>query len=340
MSVARVDSISLGVNTRAGSDHARAMPALDTRRRCVYATNREKDRLLMSAAKDASRIISFQGVHGAYSDLACRKAYPDRETLPCPTFEDAMGAVEEGLAFLVMIPVENSVAGRVAEIHQILPFTDLHIVAEHFQRVNHQLLAPKGATVERLKRVHSHVHALTQCRELIRDLGLEAVVAADTAGAAAEIAKRGDESEAAIASSLAGEIYGLQTLRSNIEDAEHNMTRFLVLAREPIDPDPTKGQVMTSFVFRVRNVSAAVYKALGGFATNNVNMTRLESYMIGDGFTQAQFYADIEGHPEETAPRLAFEELAFFSHEVKILGTYYAHSYRRGGKFRDNEGNG
>lgn len=292
----------------------------------------------MSANQDPSRVIAFQGVHGAYSDLACREVYPDRETLPCPTFEDAMRAVEEGLSSLVMIPVENSVAGRVAEIHQILPFTDLHIVAEHFQRVNHQLLAPKGATVEGLRRVHSHVHALTQCRKLIRALGVEAVVAADTAGAAAEIAAQGDGSDAAIASSLAGDIYGLDTLRSNIEDAEHNTTRFLVLALEPVDPDPAKGKVMTSFVFHVRNVPAAVYKALGGFATNDVNMTRLESYMIGDGFSQAQFYADIEGHPEEAAPRLAFEELAFFSREVKILGTYYAHPYRRGIRIRGNDG--
>jgi prephenate dehydratase len=242
----------------------------------------------MAETRDPGRTVAFQGVPGAYSDLACRVVYPDMVTLPCASFEDAFAAVEEGRAELAMIPIENSVAGRVAEIHQLLPHTGLHIVAEHFQRVNHHLLALRGASVDGLETVHSHVHALSQCRTLIRELGLTPVVHADTAGAAADVAAGGDSSAAAIASALAGEIYGLETVRSNIEDAEHNTTRFLVLAREPIDPDPKKGPVMTSFVFHVRNVPAAVYKALGGFATNGVNMTRLESYMIGGNFTSAQ----------------------------------------------------
>lgn len=284
----------------------------------------------MPERPDASRTIAFQGELGAYSDLACRVVYPEMQTLPCPSFEDVFAAVEEGEAALAMIPIENSVAGRVAEIHQLLPHTGLHIVAEHFQRVNHHLLALPGVELDELKTVHSHVHALSQCRNFIRKRGLKPVVHADTAAAAAEVVQNADRQAAAIASALAGEIYGLATLRSNIEDAEHNTTRFLVLAREAIDPDPERGPVITSFVFRVRNVPAAVYKALGGFATNGVNMTKLESYMIGGEFTSAQFYADVEGHPEQTNVRLALEELDFFSREVKIVGVYYAHPFRYG----------
>lgn len=284
----------------------------------------------MPERPDASRTIAFQGELGAYSDLACRVVHAEMQTLPCPSFEDVFAAVEEGEAALAMIPIENSVAGRVAEIHQLLPHTGLHIVAEHFQRVNHHLLALPGVELDELKTVHSHVHALSQCRNFIRKRGLKPVVHADTAAAAAEVVQKADRQAAAIASALAGEIYGLATLRSNIEDAEHNTTRFLVLAREAIDPDPEQGPVITSFVFRVRNVPAAVYKALGGFATNGVNMTKLESYMIGGEFTSAQFYADVEGHPEQTSVRLALEELDFFSREVKIVGVYYAHPFRYG----------
>lgn len=272
--------------------------------------------------------IAFQGSLGAYSHLSCRKAYPDMTPLPCASFEDAFAAVREGRARLAMIPIENSVAGRVADIHHLMPHSGLHIVAEHFQPVNHHLLAPKGATLDGIRTVRSHVHALSQCRDLIRERGLVAEVRADTAAAAAEVAREGDASVAAIASELAGEIYGLESLAVNIEDAEHNTTRFVVLAREPIDPDPKAGPVVTTFVFRVRNVPAALYKALGGFATNGINMTKLESYQIGGRFVAAQFYADVEGHPEERGLRLALEELDFFSREVRILGVYPAHPYR------------
>ncbi len=274
-------------------------------------------------------IIAFQGLSGAYSDLACRESHPDLETLPCPSFEDTFGAVEDGRARLAMIPVDNSVAGRVADIHHLLPKSGLQIVAEHFQRVNHHLLAPKGATVESVEEVHSHVHALGQCRDLIAELGVAPVVRADTAGAAKDVAAMGDPTKAAIASALAGEIYGLESLRSNIEDSEHNTTRFLIMAREPIDPDPAAGPVITTFVFRVRSVPAALYKALGGFATNGVNLTKLESYLVGERFTVAQFHADVEGHPSQKNVRLAFEELGFFSREVTILGVYPAHPFRR-----------
>jgi prephenate dehydratase len=272
--------------------------------------------------------IAFQGLPGAYSDLACRDAYPEWETLPCPSFEEVFQAVEKKRATLAMIPIENSIAGRVADIHQLLPHTGLHIVAEHFQRVNHVLLAAKGASLETIRSVHSHVHALSQCRRQIRELGLLPVVHADTAGAAQAVAEKGDPAEAAIASRLAGEIYGLETLRTDIEDAGHNTTRFLVLASEPQPTDPAQGPVITSFIFRVRNVPAALYKALGGFATNGINMTKIESYM-GANFSATRFYADVDGHPSNRNLRLALEELGFFSHEVKILGVYPAHPFRR-----------
>jgi prephenate dehydratase len=276
----------------------------------------------------AAKVIAFQGLPGAYSDLSCREAYPDLTTLPCGSFADTFAAVTEGRARLAMIPIENSVAGRVADIHQLLPDSGLHIVGEHFQRVRHQLLAPKGTSLKTLKTVHSHVHALSQCRKLIARLKLRPIVHVDTAGAAAEVAHANDKTRAAIASELAARIYGLDTLIAGIEDEAHNTTRFIVLAREPINPDPGEDQLVTSFVFNVRNVPAALYKALGGFATNGVNMTKLESYMVGGAFTATRFYADIEGHPRQRGVALALEELRFFSREMKILGTYRAHPYR------------
>ncbi len=277
-----------------------------------------------------SNVIAFQGFSGAYSDLACRTVFPAMTTLPCATFEDAFAAVREGRAALAMIPVENSLAGRVADNHHLLPEGGLHIIGEHFQRVNHQLLAPRGATLEGLRTVRSHIQALSQCRAMIRALGLDPINHADTAGAAAEIARLGDPRHAAIASSLAAETYGLDILKSGIEDAEHNTTRFLIMAREPKVPPhgPDAGRIMTTFVFRVRSVPAALYKALGGFATNGVNMTKLESYMLGGRFTSVQFYADVEGHPDERPLRLALEELDFFAREVKILGVYPANPFR------------
>ena len=275
-----------------------------------------------------STSIAFQGSLGAYSDLSCRTVFPERKTMPCATFEDVFAAVHEGAAEYGMIPVENSVAGRVADNHHLLPQGGLHIIGEHFQRVNHQLLAPPGATLDTIKVVRSHIQALSQCRKVTRALGLREIPHADTAGAAKEIAERGDITEAAIASELAGQIYGLKTLKQGIEDAEHNTTRFLVMAREPIQPPPHSGPIVTTFVFRVRSVPAALYKAMGGFATNGVNLTKLESYMVDGRFTAAQFYVDVEGHPEERPLRLALEELEFFAREVKILGVYPANPFR------------
>ena len=279
---------------------------------------------------DPALTIAFQGAPGAYSDLACRTAQPAMTTLPCATFEEAFAAVREGRAALAMIPIDNSVAGRVADIHHLLPESGLHIVGEHFQQVVHHLLAPKGATIAGLKTVHSHVHALPQCRRIIAELGLKAIVHADTAGAAADVAARNNFSESAIASELAGQIYGLVSLRADVADLKNNTTRFVVMRLEPLDPDPAAGPVITSFVFRVRSVPAALYKALGGFATNGVNITKLESYIVDGGFTVAQFYADIDGHPDQRPVRLALEELSFFSREVRILGVYPASPSRFG----------
>ncbi|HET8727287.1 MAG TPA: prephenate dehydratase [Alphaproteobacteria bacterium] len=272
--------------------------------------------------------ISFQGWPGANSDMACRQVFPAMKTLPCASFEETIAAVRDGRARLAMIPIENSVAGRVADIHHLLPDSGLYIVQEHFQRVNHQLLALRGGTLDRIRTVHSHVQALGQCRTLIRTLGLQPMIHADTAGAAKMVAEGDDPTKAAIASSLAAETYGLEILRSDIEDAEHNTTRFVVMAREPNWPKPGSGPTITSFVFEVRSVPAALYKALGGFATNGVNMTKLESYMIGGFFTQTRFYADVEGHPDDQALRYAFEELEFFSRHFRIMGVYPAHPFR------------
>jgi prephenate dehydratase len=248
--------------------------------------------------------------------------------LPTAAFEDTFAAVSTGKAKLAMIPIENSVAGRVADIHRIMPDSGLHITGERFLRVNHHLLAPKGATLKSIKRVHSHVHALGQCGRFLRQHGLEAVVHADTAGAAADIAALGDPTQAAIASELAGEVYGLKSIRANIEDAEHNTTRFVVMSKKPMRVKRGDVPVVTSFVFQVRNVPAALYKAMGGFATNGINMTKLESYMVGGDFVATQFYADVEGDPRDTSLKLALEELGFFTHKVTILGTYPADSFR------------
>jgi prephenate dehydratase len=281
----------------------------------------------MTESPDPSRAIAFQGEPGAYSHIACRSAYPGMLPLPCATFEDTFSAVREGRARFAMIPIDNSVAGRVADVHHLMPYAGLHIIGEHYERICHHLLAVPGASLDTITTVKSHVHALGQCRNLIRQLGLKVIVGVDTAGAAAEVAAKGDPTLAAIASELAAESYGLVSLQANIEDAAHNTTRFVVLAREAMEPNPNQPCV-TTFVFRVRNVPAALYKALGGFSTNGVNITKLESYLVGGEFVAAQFYMDVEGHPSQRSLRLALEELDFFSHEVRILGVYPQHPFR------------
>ena len=275
-----------------------------------------------------SGIIAFQGVPGAYSDLACRAAFPAMTTLPCESFETAIDAVRDNRVALAMLPCENSLAGRVPDIHHLLPESGLFVVGEHFQRVEHCLLGIKGSTIADLKRAHSHTVALGQVRRILRDLGLTPVIEADTAGSAELVAKWGRKEEAAIASSLAAEIYGLDILRSNVEDAAHNTTRFYIMSKRPVTPEATVPNLLTTFVFRVRNVPAALYKGLGGFATNGVNMTKLESYMMGGEFAATQFLCDVDGHPEQPALRRALEELSFFSSEVRVLGVYPAAPFR------------
>jgi prephenate dehydratase len=277
----------------------------------------------------AKKKIAFQGEPGAYSHLACIEALPEMEPVAYESFDDAFGAVASGEASLAMIPIENSLGGRVADIHHLLPESSLYIVDEHFQAVQHCLLAPGGASLEGLKRIESHTQALAQCRNLIRELGVEVLHSADTAGAAKDVAERGDTGVAAIASSLAGEIYELETLRTRIEDRLGNTTRFVIMSRNRMEPDPHDGPCMTSFVFQVRSVPASLYKSLGGFATNGVNITKLESYIIDASFTVAQFYAEIEGHPAERRVDLALDELQFFSTKLKVLGTYPQHRFRR-----------
>jgi prephenate dehydratase len=276
----------------------------------------------------ADHVIAYQGEPGANSHIACKEMFPDWEPLPCATFEDAFAAISDGAARLGMIPIENSIAGRVADIHSILPHSGLHIVGEFFLPIHFQLLTVKGGSLATIKSVYSHVHALGQCRKIIRKLGLKPVITGDTAGSARVVAECMDPARASLATTLAGEIYGLETLMRDVEDEAHNTTRFVVLSREPDWAPPRNGPTVTTFVFRVRNVPAALYKALGGFATNGVNMSKLESYMVGGEFSATQFLADVDGHPADPPLARALEELEFFSREMKILGVYPAHPYR------------
>ena len=274
--------------------------------------------------------IAFQGEFGANSDMACRDMYPEMEPLPSATFEDAFTAVESGAADLAMIPIENTIAGRVADIHHILPESSLHIVGEYFMPIHFQLMVLPDAEFADIQSVHSHIHALGQCRKIVRENRWKPMVAGDTAGAAKLVAEKGDPTMAAFAPRLAAELYGLKIIAENVEDTETNVTRFVVLSREPAwaerrAPDDL---MVTTFIFRVRNLPAALYKAMGGFATNGVNMTKLESYQLGGKFFATQFYADVQGHPDDPGLARALEELAFFSREIKILGVYPAHPFR------------
>ena len=266
--------------------------------------------------------IAFQGELGAYSHQACREVYPEMEPLPCAIFEDAIAAVTNGDADLAMLPVENSLYGRVPDIHSLLPESDLYIIAEHFVPVRISLFGVPGATIDDITSAQSHMVLLGQCRKFMKEHNIAPVTGADTAGSAMAVAEAGDKSQGALASALAGEIYGLTPLATDIQDAAHNATRFLVMSPRRIEADPRQGRTMTTFVFQVRNVPAALYKAMGGFATNSVNMVKLESYMVGGSFTATQFYADIEGHPEHDNVKLAMEELGFFTSMLKVLGVY------------------
>ncbi|MBF9046002.1 prephenate dehydratase [Rhodobacterales bacterium LSUCC0031] len=271
--------------------------------------------------------IAFQGEPGAYSHQAIHDARPGMEALPCATFEEAITAVQSGVAAQAMLPVENTTYGRVADIHRLLPQSGLHIVDEAFVRVHINLLAVPGATLADIREAHSHLVLLPQCASFLRENAITGRVSSDNARAARDVAAWGDKTKAALASELAGEIYGLNVLARHIEDSDTNTTRFLIMAREP-DLRRRADHMMTTFVFRVRNIPAALYKAMGGFATNGVNMTKLESYMVDGSFTATQFYADIEGHPEDDNVKRALEELAYFTSFLKVLGTYPAASVR------------
>ncbi|MBW6423627.1 prephenate dehydratase [Rhizobium sp. XQZ8] len=274
--------------------------------------------------------IAFQGDFGANSDMACRDMFPTMEPLPCPTFEDAFQALENGDADLAMIPIENTIAGRVADIHHLLPESRLHIIGEYFMPIRFQLMVLPGVTHEEIRTVHSHIHALGQCRKIIRSNGWKAVVAGDTAGSAKMVSEKGDRTMAALAPRLAADLYGLEILAENVEDRDDNVTRFVVLSRDEkwIQRNSEEDVIVTTFVFNVRNIPAALYKAMGGFATNGINMTKLESYQLGGKFVATQFYADIEGHPDDAPVRRALEELRFFSEKVRVLGTYKGHPMR------------
>ena len=274
--------------------------------------------------------IAFQGETGANSDMACRDVYPEMEPLPCSTFQDAFNALESGAADLAMIPIENTIAGRVADIHYLLPESKLFIIGEYFMPIHFQLMVLKGADPAEIKTVHSHIHALGQCRKFVHARGWKPVVASDTAGAAKLIAEAGDPSMAALSPKLAADLYGLDIVEEDVEDTDTNVTRFVILSREeqPAVRNNPDELIVTTFVFNVRNLPAALYKAMGGFATNGVNMTKLESYQLGGRFTATQFYADIEGHPDDEDVARALEELRFFSTQVRILGAYAAHPFR------------
>jgi prephenate dehydratase len=278
---------------------------------------------------DPDNTIAFMGVEGANADLACRQACPYMHTIGVPSFEDVFEAVASGKAALGMIPIENSQAGRVAEIHNLLPRTNLHIIGEYFQQIEHCLLAPKGATLQTVKDVYSHPQGLMQCRDHLREMGLNSHTYSNTAAAAADVAKWNDVTKAAIASPLAGELYGLSVLREHMQDADNNVTVFIIIAREPIDPKPDAGRILTTILFNVRNLPAALYKSLGGFATNGVNILKLESYIPGGSARDAaQFFLTLEGHPQEKSVQQALEELSFFCKKVTVLGVYPADSKR------------
>ncbi|MEM7216393.1 MAG: prephenate dehydratase [Pseudomonadota bacterium] len=268
--------------------------------------------------------IGFQGAKGANSEIAIRDMFPGAQAIPHDTFEDVFNALAREEIGLAMIPIENTLAGRVADIHHLLPESGTFIVGEYFLPIRFDLMVLPGVQIDEIKTVFSHVHGLGQCRKIIRKYGWKAEVGGDTAGSAKLVSERDDRTIAALAPALAAEIYNLETLESNVEDAAHNTTRFVILSRNQNWAEPGNGPVITTFLFQVRNIPAALYKAMGGFATNGVNMTKLESYQLGGAFTATQFYADVEGHPEDDGLKLAFEELEFFTDEFRILGVYPA----------------
>ena len=273
--------------------------------------------------------FSFQGVKGAYSELAGINLFPDAKSLSCATFEDMFEQVRIGNVDAAMVPIENSLAGRVADTQRLIPESNLKITGEYFLEVNHNLIALKGAKLSDIKRIHSHEQGIAQCRNKIIKLNKEMIVEADTAGSAKKISELNNMEDAAIASELAAKIYNLNILESNFQDLTHNVTRFLVMQKNLNDIDISSNKILTTLVFNVRSIPAALYKCLGGFASNGVNITKLESYVHPQGFDVAQFYIDFEGHPENKSVKLALEEMKFFCKEIKILGVYKKSEFRK-----------
>ena len=272
--------------------------------------------------------IAFQGELGAYSHLACIEAAPDHNPVACRTFESAMEQVNASECHLAMIPIENSVAGRVADIHYLLGGYDLKIYSEHFQEINHQLMVKPGASLDTIKNVRSHSMAIGQCHAAIKKYNLDVIIMADTAGSAKFISEQGTMEDSAIASTLAADTYGLDIVDTNIQDMKNNTTRFLIMSKELQQERSQNLSYLTSCIFEVKSVPSALYKALGGFATNGVNLTKLESFIVDGDFNKAQFYIDLDGHAEDQSVKGALEELSFYTEKLKVLGVYPKHSYR------------
>ena len=275
------------------------------------------------------KLFAFQGVNGAFSELAGKKIYLNAKSIPCKTFEEMFESVLEGRAERAIVPIENSKAGRIADTQRLIPNSQLKIIGEYFLEVKHCLMAPQGASLETIKRVHSHEQAIAQCRENLIRLDKEMKVAADTAGAAKLITEWNNIEDAAIASELAAQIYNLNIIDSNFQGTSYNVTRFLVMSKDMANFERNTPDLITTLVFKVRSIPAALYKSLGGFASNGVNLTKLESYIHPQGFNVAQFYIDFEGHPEATSVKLALEEMKFFCKEINILGVYKASDFRK-----------
>tara|TARA_B100000959_G_scaffold284535_1_gene356472 strand:+ start:531 stop:1370 length:840 start_codon:yes stop_codon:yes gene_type:complete len=273
--------------------------------------------------------FAFQGVNGAYSEQAGKNVFPEAKSVPCATFEEMFACVRNDKADIALVPIENSQAGRVADTQRLIPDSDLNIIGEYFLEVKHNLLVIPGAKINDIKRIHSHEQGIAQCRNKIIKLNKEMVVAADTAGSAKKISQLNKKEDAAIASTLAAEIYNLEILEDNFQDAQYNVTRFLVMSKNKTKIESTESDLLTTLVFVVRSIPASLYKCLGGFASNGINITKLESYIHPQGFDVAQFYIDFEGHPEDNSVKLAFEEMKFFCKEIKVLGVYKKSKFRK-----------
>jgi len=272
--------------------------------------------------------VAFQGERGAYSHLACLEIFPEAEVVGCPTFEEAFQLAKDDQDYKIVIPIENSLAGRVADIHYLIPKYKLQIHAEHFQKVTHNLLGIKGSKIKDIKTVRSHSQAIGQCRKIIMDNNLKEIISADTAGSAKFVSEKNDESESAIASELAAKIYNLEILKSKVEDETGNVTRFFIMEKNSKHPEFTNKKYITSCIFKLKSIPAALYKALGGFATNGVNLCKLESFSVKNTFDQVNFYIDIEGHIEDPTVQKALEELGFHTQKLDVLGVYEAHQFR------------